>query len=105
MAGLAALEAAAGVGVDALADELGGAAVVNGDGGGEGAAVEDLAVHLCGGEAGVLTGDELDEGDAAGEAGVAVLEDGDAGDATERGEERVEVGVGEGVVQVGHVKG
>lgn len=43
----ATLEAPGGVGVvHALAYELGGAAVVGGDGGGECAAVEDLAVHL-----------------------------------------------------------
>lgn len=99
----AALKTAGGVAVNALADELRGAAVVSGDVGGEGAAVEDFSVHSGGGGASILAGDELDKGDAAAEAGGAVLEDGDAGDAAEGGEENVEVGVGEGVVDVGDV--
>lgn len=101
---LSALEAAIGVAVDALADELGGAAVVGGDGGGEGAAVEHLPVHLRGRIVRVVARHELDEGHAAAEARVAVLEDGDARDAAEGGEERVEVGVREGVVDVRNVQ-
>jgi len=96
----AALEAAGSVAIDALADELGRAAVVGGDGGGEGAAVEDLPVHLRGGVARVVAGDELDECDAAAEARVAVLEDRDARDSAEGGEERVEIGIGERVIDV-----
>lgn len=103
MAGLSALVAAGLVLVDPAADELGGAAVVGGDGGGEGALVEELSVHLGGGAAGVGGGDEEDEGDAAAAAGEAVLEDGDLGDLAEGGEDGVEVGVGEGVVEVAHV--
>lgn len=103
MAGLSALVAAGLVLVDPAADELGGAAVVGGDGGGEGALVEELSVHLRGGAAGVCGGDEEDEGDAAAAAGEAVLEDGDLGDLAEGGEDGVEVGVGEGVVEVAHV--
>lgn len=101
---LSALEAAIGVAVDALADELGGAAVVGGDGGGEGAAIEHLPVHLRGRIVRVVARHELDEGHAAAEARVAVLEDGDARDAAEGGEERVEVGVREGVVDVRNVQ-
>ncbi|KAJ1428348.1 Peptidase S8/S53 domain [Sesbania bispinosa] len=83
VAGSPTLEAAGGVSVHALADELGGAAVIGGDGGGESAAVEDLMVHFRGGTASVVAGNELDEGNAAAEARVAVFEDGYASDAAE----------------------
>jgi len=100
---LAALVAPRLVAVHAAADELHGTAVVDGDGGGERAPVEHLAVHLgCRGR-GVLAADEEDESDPAAAPGVAVLEDGDARDAAEPGEEEVEVRVGEREVQVGHV--
>jgi len=96
----AALEAAGSVTVDALTDELGRAAVVGGDGGGEGAAVEDLPMHLRGGVARVVDGDELDERDAAAEARVAVLEDRHARDSAEGSEKRVEIRIGERVIDV-----
>lgn len=99
---LAALVAAGLVAVDAAADELGGAAVVLRDGGGEGAAVEDLAVHLGGGGGGVLAADEEDEGHAPAAAGVPVLRTVTRATRPKR-EKRVEVGVGEREVEVGHV--
>lgn len=103
MALVAALVAATLVLVDPPTDELGGSAVVGGDGDGEGAAVEDLAVHSPDGGGGIVAGDEEDEGDAAAPAGDPVLEDGDAGDLPEGGEDGVEIGVGERVVEVGDV--
>lgn len=62
-------------------------------------------MHLSGSRDGVVSGDELYESDSAAEARVAVLEDGDASDLAEGGEEGVEVGVGERVVEVGDVYG
>lgn len=103
VAGLAALIAAGLVLVNPAADEFGGTAVVGGDGGGEGALVEELAVHLGDSAAGVVGRDEEDEGDAAAAAGEAVLEDGDLADLAEGGEDGVDVGVGEGVVQIANV--
>lgn len=103
VAGLAALKAVGLVLVNPAADEFGGASVVGGDGGGEGALVEELAVHLGDGAAGVGGGDEEDEGDAAAAAGEPVLEDGDLADLAEGGEDGVDVGVGEGIVQIAHV--
>uniref|UniRef100_A0A2P2J8W2 Uncharacterized protein MANES_S019300 n=1 Tax=Rhizophora mucronata TaxID=61149 RepID=A0A2P2J8W2_RHIMU len=104
MPALPALVAPALVLINPFPDELGGPAIVHGNGGRDGAAVEDLAVHLAGGGEGVVPGDKLNEGDAAGLAGGAVLEDGDAGDLAEGGEEGVEVGVGEGVLEVRDVE-
>lgn len=100
-----ALVAPALVPVNPLPYELRRSAVIGGDGGGELTAVKDLPVHLACRGSGIVSGDELDEGDSAAEARVAVLEDGDACDLAEGGEEGVEVGVGEGVIEVGDVDG
>lgn len=88
-----------------LPDELRGSSVVGRDGGGDGAPIEDLPVHLTRSRERVGGGDELDEGDALADARGAVLEDGDARDLAEGGEERVEIGVCESKVEVRHVEG
>jgi len=62
-------------------------------------------VHLMRRREGVGGGDELDEGHASADARGAVLEDGDARDLAEGGEQRVEIGVCERVVEVRHVEG
>lgn len=91
--------------VNPLPYKLRCSAIIGGDGGGEFPAIEDLAVHLVGCGEGVVTGDKLDESDSAAKARVAVFEYGDSGELAEGGEEGVEVGVGEGVVNVGDVDG
>lgn len=103
MALLPALVAPALVLVHPPADELRRAAVVGGDGGREAALVEELSVHRLGGAAGVGAGDEEDKGDAFAAAGGPVLEDGDLGHLAEGGEDGEQVGVGQGVVEVGDV--
>lgn len=73
MATLSALVTAALVLVNPAANELSGPTVVGGYRGGEGAFIEDLAVHLTSGRDGLVTGDEEYEGDAAAVASVAIL--------------------------------
>ena len=61
-------------------------------------------VEFGGGRGGVVAGHELDEGDAAAEARLPVLEDSHARYLSRGGEQRVEVGVGEGIVDVRDVE-
>lgn len=80
--------------INSFLNKLSGAAIISGDGGGEGTAVEDFLVHLAGSREGIVSRDELNKSDAARLAGGPVFEDGDAGDLSEGGEESMEIRVG-----------
>ena len=95
--------------VDALANELRDVAVVGGDGGGKGATIEDLPVHLRHHIACDVAQHKLDEGPPPPPpppvvVRVAVLEDNDIRSVAKVGEECVEVRVREGVVNVRNVQ-